>query len=84
MIINVSKSLFVDLFDRYNRSESFSYTAREALYDYLIDNDLYKTQSVDIVELCGFYAECKESDLNEYDYEIIQKLNNGNYLIICN
>ena len=84
MIINVTKSLFVDLFDRYGRSESFSFTAREALYDYLVDNEFYKTKPVDIVELCGFYAECGESDLKEYDYTIIQKLKNGNYLIICN
>jgi hypothetical protein len=63
----LTESEFIDLFDKYNRSENFTIKARSLLYDHLIyDNN------INIISICCSYNEMTFNEALDYfniDYD---------------
>jgi len=61
MKITLTKSEFVNRFDKFNRSNNFSVAGREALYDYFceLEDDTGKEIEADIIGICCEYSEYK-------------------------
>lgn len=64
----ITESEFVAAFDRADRSENFSYTARQALYSYLdqLAADTGEPIELDIIALCCEWSELDEDEIDNY------------------
>lgn len=77
MYEKITKSMFHDAFRNYDRLDNFSYEAREALYDYLIDLEDMNEQPIelDIISLCCHYSHDKiKNVLKDYRLESLDEL----------
>lgn len=59
IIQNIDESIFVSVFDEWNRSENFSVCARRALFAYLdeLSDDTGEDIQLDVIALCCEWAE---------------------------
>ena len=68
IIQTLSKYGFVRAFDEYNRSENFSYEARELLFDYYDEFDNFE---MDVIGICCDWDELHWTDIaREYNIDI--------------
>jgi hypothetical protein len=82
MKTTVSKNQFVQAFDDYGRGNNFSRAGREALYDYLDDDENYE---LDVIAICCEFSEYE--NLAEFqknygiEYETIDDIENKTMVI---
>ena len=86
MYIQVTFSLFCDMFQRVNRDNNFSYEAKKALFDYLesFEDNCDLKIDLDIIALCCEFSEYSLEDaLEVYNCEDLDELcNNYNVIIV--
>lgn len=64
----LDKFTFVRMFDEWNRSENFSYEARELLFDYYDEFDNFE---MDVIGICCDWAELHWADIaREYNIDL--------------
>ena len=64
----LDKSTFVRMFDEWNRSENFSYEARELLFDYYEEFDNFE---MDVIGICCDWTEFHWTDIaREYNISL--------------
>lgn len=71
MVQNVSKSMFMDAFNRYGRKDQFSYNALSELYDYYesLGEDLGEEVELDVIAICCDWTEYDDEGLvQDYGY----------------
>lgn len=84
MKVTINKSGFVEMFDKCNRSESFSRLGRENLFDYFeqLEEDLGTELEVDIIAICCDYSEIEIKDIEkETGYESLEDLKDNTTVI---
>ena len=76
MKTTISKNEFVQMFNDYNRADSFTVAGREALYDWLemLEDDTGTEQEVDIIALCCEFSEYENLEELQQNYTNIENM----------
>jgi hypothetical protein len=74
MLKRINCTDFIKEFDKYNRSNNFSYFGREALFNYFEESDT--RMELDIISICCDYSEYRDfKELKkEYDVNTLEEL----------
>lgn len=73
LVLNVTESLFIDMFRKYNRLDNFSYEGLQELYSYLVDlsDETGEPIELDVIGLCCDYYESDAQEVvNDYKDEL--------------
>lgn len=82
LVLNVTESLFIDMFRKYNRLDNYSYEGLKELYEYLLNlsDDIGETIELDVIGLCCDYYESTAKEIvNDYKEELQEMLNDDYY-----
>lgn len=81
---NVTKTMFMDAFRAMGRGDDFSYEAKSALYDYIIEYEesCDSETELDVIALCCEYAEDSIADvLESYSLSSLDELKDNTQVI---
>lgn len=80
----ITKSMFMDAFRYMGRQDDFSYEAKNALYDYIIEYEesCGIEEELDIIALCCEYnEETIQEVLNNYNLKTLDELNDNTQVL---
>lgn len=78
MLMEITKSQFHDAFKSHDRENQFSYSALDALFDYLDEDETFR---LDVIEVCCTYSESTlEEFADSYSVECERELLAGWYV----
>lgn len=82
LVLNVTESLFIDMFRKYNRLDNYSYEGLKELYEYLVNlsDDMQEPIELDVIGLCcDYYESTAQEIVNDYKEELQEMLNDEYY-----
>lgn len=86
MIITVDLGVFIDRFNDFGRGGTFSFEAKEALFDYYegLEEDLGEQIELDVIGICCEWCEYKSTEeaLKEYGLSSLEELEENTTVIL--
>lgn len=77
LVLNVTESLFIDMFRKHNRLDNFSYEGLKELYKHLVflSEDIGEPIELDVIGLCcDYYESTAQEIVNDYKSEFEEML----------